>query len=116
MKKLHVLMVGSIPFAAYADPRQAIAERDGKSKELTGPPTEIVMVPLVGSSLLAETLDAPKKETSSEMSSLAATFLNDYPPDTEVASIEKERVGSILALARRFAACVMAQDETPGQK
>lgn len=55
---------------------------------------------------------APKKQSSAEMSTLAAKVLNETKPD---AKLDPQAVGQLIVDARSLAASVLSQDETKGQ-
>jgi hypothetical protein len=115
--KVHVMMVGALPEAAYIHPRDAINAQSGKAAELTGPESNIVLVPLIG-----EIDGGTHKQSSPEMSSLASQVLaRTQGPDsidgTTVSDIRGEFDESETDLAwlirsiRSLAASVLSQDE-----
>jgi len=64
-------MVGAIPEAAYVKGADAVNARSNKAREKNTPPTNIVMVPLVG-----EIEGGTHKQSSPRMSSLASKILS----------------------------------------
>lgn len=108
MIKLHLLMTGSIPEAAYVDPAEAANAHDAKSREIGAAPSAVVTVPLVGNALLGEAIeDGVHKQSSPKMSKLASEIMR-------LEDMKSDSYNELLKNAKSLAASVLSQDETPG--